>query len=112
MNERTQCLGPTSPQILLGAEGDAGEAGAQHGNAVECLELIVRMFLLEDGESEPMGDTSNRQVALSVRTRPRKGLMLVTGERAAKGEHDKSLRGSGFIRDLYIYMVVERWLGG
>lgn len=68
MDERTQCLGPTGPQILLGAEGDAGEAGAQHGNAVECLELTVRMFLLEDGESEPMGDTGNKQVALSVRT--------------------------------------------
>lgn len=68
MNERTQCPGPNGPQILLGAEGDAGEAGAQHENGVECLELIVRMFLLEDGESEPMGDRGNRQVALSLRT--------------------------------------------
>ena len=35
-----------------------------------------------------------------------------TGEKAAKGEHDKSLRGGRFIQDLYVYTVVERWLGG
>lgn len=36
LNERTQCPGPNGPQILLGAEGDAGEAGAQCENGVEC----------------------------------------------------------------------------
>lgn len=64
-----------------------------------------------------MGDRGNRQVALSLRTTAWEGKRLVlksefTGERAAKDEHDKLFRGGRFIRDLYIYMVVERWLGG
>lgn len=64
-----------------------------------------------------MGDRGNRQVALSLRTTAWEGITLLlksefTGERAAKRERDKLLRGGRFICDLYIYMVVERWLGG